>query len=138
VFLEFMTNDKIKNILIPQINKVSNKKLENLKSKKSNNPNEFEKLLNKTLGSKTEKPLEISKHAAQRLEERNLHMDTNEFFKLQNAVKKLKQKGGRDSLVITDKAAYIVDVSNNKVVTAIDKSEMAENVFTKIDSTLII
>ncbi|MBK26457.1 MAG: flagellar protein [Halobacteriovorax sp.] len=133
-----MTNDKIKNILIPQVNKVSTKKSENLKSPNSNKPDEFQNLLNKTLEPQKEQALEISKHAAKRLEERDLKMDTNEFFKLQDAVKKLKQKGGRDSLVITDKAAYIVDVNNNRVVTAIDKAEMAENVFTKIDSTLMI
>ena len=133
-----MTNDKIKNILIPQVNQVSNKKSDNVKSKNNKKPNEFQNLLNKTLGPPEEKGLEISKHATKRLEERDLHMDSNEFFKLQNAVKKLRQKGGRDSLVITDKAAYIVDVNNNRVVTAIDKSDMAENVFTKIDSTLVI
>ncbi len=133
-----MTNDKIKNILIPQVNKVSNKKPDNLKSPNSKKPDEFQNLLNKTLEPQKEEALEISKHAAKRLEERDLKMDTNEFFKLQDAVKKLRQKGGRDSLVITDKAAYIVDVNNNRVVTAIDKAEMAENVFTKIDSTLMI
>ena len=133
-----MTNDKIKNILIPQVNKVSVKKPSNVKSNTTKGTDEFQKLLNKTLEPQKEMPLEISKHAAKRLEERDLKMDTNEFFKLQNAVKKLKQKGGRDSLVITDKAAYIVDVNNNRVVTAIDKSEMADNVFTKIDSTMMI
>ncbi|MFT6069640.1 MAG: flagellar operon protein [Bacteriovoracaceae bacterium] len=135
-----MTNDKINNILIPQVNKVSNKKSDNLKS---NNPaaanrDDFQKLLDKTIGPQEKKGLEISKHAAKRLEERDLKMDTNEFVKLQDAVAKLRQKGGRDSLVITDKAAYIVDVNNNRVVTAIDKRDMAENVFTKIDSTLVI
>jgi flagellar operon protein len=135
-----MTNDKINNILIPQVNKVSNKKSENLKSNSpsSATKDDFQKLLDKTIGPQTKPALEISKHAAKRLEERDLKMDTNEFMKLQDAVAKLRQKGGRDSLVITDKAAYIVDVNNNRVVTAIDKSEMAENVFTKIDSTLVI
>jgi flagellar operon protein len=133
-----MTNDKINNILIPQVNKISNKKSENLKSKNPTVKDDFQKLLDKTIGPQKEQVLEISKHAAKRLEERDLKMDTNEFVKLQNAVAKLRQKGGRDSLVITDKAAYIVDVNNNRVVTAIDKSEMAENVFTKIDSTLVI
>jgi flagellar operon protein len=65
-------------------------------------------------------------------------MDGEEYFKLKGAIEKLKNKGGRDSLVITSKAAYIVDVDNNKIVTAIDKNNMAENVFTKIDSTLFV
>ena len=51
---------------------------------------------------------------------------------------KLKTKGGQDSLVITGKAAYIVDVPKNTIVTAIDKDSMSENVFTKIDSTILM
>ena len=50
----------------------------------------------------------------------------------------LKNKGGKDSLVITDKAAYIVDVPGKKVVTAIDKESIESNVFTKIDSTVLV
>ena len=57
---------------------------------------------------------------------------------LKGAIEKLKVKGGRDSLIVTDKAAYIIDVANNRIVTAIDKDNMAENVFTKIDSTLFV
>ena len=40
--------------------------------------------------------------------------------------------------MITDKAAYIVDVPNQKVVTAIDKNNIVDNVFTKIDSTVLV
>ena len=45
---------------------------------------------------------------------------------------------GPRSLVITNKAAYVVDVDKNTVVTAVDKNNMNENVFTKIDSTLFM
>jgi len=65
-------------------------------------------------------------------------MDAGEFTKLKGAIEMLRNKGGQDSLVITGKAAYIVDVSNNRIVTAIDRDNMAENVFTKIDSTLFV
>ena len=65
-------------------------------------------------------------------------MDSSEFFKLKDAMEKLREKGGQDSLVITPQGAYIVDVNNNKVVTAIDRDNMNENVFTKIDSTVIL
>jgi len=87
------------------------------------------------------KPLEelkISQHAAKRIEDRRLQFDNEEFVKLKQAVEKLRNKGGHDSLIITNKAAYIVDVDNNKVVTAMDKANLEENVFTKIDSTLFV
>jgi flagellar operon protein len=59
-------------------------------------------------------------------------------MKVKDAMSKLKDKGAKQSLVVTDKAAYIVDVKNNKLVTAVDKASMNENVFTKIDSTLFV
>lgn len=80
----------------------------------------------------------FSTHAKKRIHERNLDIDSGEFLKLRSAIDKLKVKGGNDSLVVTNKAAYIVDVKNDTVVTALDKEQMAENVFTKIDSTMFI
>ncbi len=82
--------------------------------------------------------MKLSGHAAKRIEERKLDMDTSEFLKLRSALDQLKKKGGTNSLVVTEKAAYIVDVGKDTIVTAIDKDSMAENVFTKIDSTLFI
>ncbi len=128
--------------LIPNITKIpsksgnvsSNKKVEGKVS-------EFDQLLKGQLESKEiseNKDIQFSKHAKQRIEDRNLNIDNTEFLKLRNAIEQLKEKGGKDSLVVTDKAAYIIDVNKGKVVTAIDKNNMAENVFTKIDSTLFI
>ena len=51
---------------------------------------------------------------------------------------KLKEKGGKESLIITSTGAYIVDVKNNTIVTAIDKENLKENIFTKIDSTILL
>ena len=82
--------------------------------------------------------VELSTHATKRLQERNIEFDTNEYVKLQEALGKLRQKGGHDSLVITNKAAYVMDVDRGMVVTAVDKESMGENVFTKIDSTIFM
>jgi flagellar operon protein len=80
----------------------------------------------------------VSTHAVKRLQERNIELDGNEYMKLKEAIGKLRAKGGHDSLVITNKAAYVVDVDKNTVVTAVDKNNMNENVFTKIDSTIFM
>ena len=136
-----MTNGKVNNFLIPNISKLPSQKSVD-KTKELNggvNKDEFKNLLNEQIGAaKQDHGISLSVHAAKRLQERNLTMDNSEFFKLRGAMDKLKQKGGQDSLVITDKAAYIVDVPNNKVVTAMDKENMVENVFTKIDSTVFM
>lgn len=101
-----------------------------------NSKTEFDSLLQEA--SEEKGGLKFSTHAMKRLDERSIQMDSEEFVKLRGALDKLKSKGGKDSLVLTGKAAYIMDVPNNTVVTAMEKSKLAENVFTKIDSTLIL
>jgi len=131
---------KINELLIPNVTSLPARKGEKLaKLRDEKQINEFKNLLkeeSKELGE--QHGLNLSTHAAKRLRERNLEMDTEEFFKLRGAVDKLKSKGGKDSLIITDKAAYIVDVNKNTIVTAVDKNNLMENVFTKIDSTMIV
>lgn len=137
-----MTNNgQIKSMLIPHISKLPKSKGIDAKKgvEKNRDPNEFKNLLKEHIApSEREKGIHLSTHAARRLRERNLEVDSSEFFKLKSAFQKLKQKGGQDSLIITDKAAYIVDVPNRKVVTAIDKGSIVDNVFTKIDSTVMV
>ena len=104
------------------------------------NVDTFNKFLKNKLekNSTEEVGVKLSGHAKKRLEERNLTLEGNEILKIRDGIDKLKQKGGKDSLIVTNQAAYIVDVDNQTVVTAMDKNDMAENVFTKIDSTLFI
>ena len=131
----------INNILIPNVSQLPGSKKVNIdKSAKKIPDNEFSNLLKEQLESSVtkERSISISTHAAKRIQERNLEMDSAEIAKLNNAFRKLETKGGQDSLVITDKAAYIVDVAGKKVVTAIDKDSLLDNVFTKIDSTVMV
>ncbi len=131
----------INNILIPNVTKTGGQKKVDVSNRlpKDGQKSEFKNLLNE-IGS--EKPvhggINLSTHAAKRLEERQIDFNGEEYLKVKEAITRLKAKGGKDSLVITDKAAYIVDVANEKVVTAVDKMSMNENVFTKIDSTVFM
>ena len=139
-----MVDNNVKNFFIPNVSKVPGQKKLDLRDRLGNegevkNQDEFKNLLKEQISDvQQEHGINLTVHAAKRLQERNLDIDTNEYFKLRGAMEKLKSKGGRDSLVITDKAAYIVDVQSNKVVTAIDKGSIQENVFTKIDSTVVV
>lgn len=140
-----MTNNKVSDFNNLALNKILKGKNQASKKEKAESTNEFEQLLDakKSEEQQKAKPKEeqdvfISAHATKRLRERNLEVDGEEYLKLKEAISRLKNKGGKDSLVITNNAAYIVDVGNNTIVTAIDKSNMSENIFTKIDSTLVM
>lgn len=140
-----MVDNNVNNFFIPNVSKVPGNKKVDLRDRLGGEgedvkkKDEFKNLLKEQISDvQQEHGISLTVHAAKRLQERNLDIDTNEYFKLRGAMEKLKSKGGRDSLVITDKAAYIVDVPANKVVTAIDKGSIQENVFTKIDSTVVV
>lgn len=137
-----MNGGKVNELLIPNVSKLPSQKRVNQNGNlpRQGVPSEFESLLNERMdGAQAPKEgISLSTHAAKRLQERNLSIDSNEYMKLKSAFEKLKSKGGQDSLVITDKAAYIVDVPKNRIVTAMDKGSVLDNVFTKIDSTVIV
>ena len=82
--------------------------------------------------------LKFSKHAAGRLADRNISLTENQLERLNDGARKAEQKGIRDSLVIMDKLAFIVNVPNNTVVTAMDSTETNENVFTNINGAVIV
>lgn len=133
-----MANLKVNNILIPNVTKITPQ--QNIEKSKNtpSAPSEFQSLLDSTIDSMSNKEIQVSSHAMKRLQERNINLDKEEFQKLQSALDKLKTKGGQDSLVITGKGAYILDVGKNTIVTAMDKENLNENVFTKIDSTILM
>lgn len=133
-----MIENKIKNILIPSISKLDNINKNDKQKVVGDEQTEFDALLKNKIDGGKETNFKLSSHALKRIQERNIDIDGDEFLKLKNAFLKLKAKGGRSSLVITDRGAYILDVAKNTVVTAVDRQNLKENVFTKIDSTLII
>lgn len=82
--------------------------------------------------------LKFSNHAVDRMQARGIRFSPEELGKIESAVGKAAAKGSRDSLLITDSAALIVSVKDNTVVTVMDKAALKENVFTNIDSTVMI
>jgi len=86
--------------------------------------------------SKEISKVKLSKHAQQRLESRNIKLSDNEMNKINDAVQKAEAKGAKDSLVMMDKTAFIVNIPNRTVITAMSLTNANENVFTNIDSVV--
>ncbi|MBX3023131.1 MAG: hypothetical protein KF799_15755 [Bdellovibrionales bacterium] len=82
--------------------------------------------------------LKFSNHAVDRMTSRGISFSPEELGKIQGAVAKAAGKGSKESLLITDNAALIVSVKDNTVVTVMDKAALKENVFTNIDSAVMI
>lgn len=97
---------------------------------------QFGNLLQKEISRQNE--VQFSKHAAQRVEQRGIEMTDNLLKNLNSAVQKAKAKGAKDVVVIGEKGAFIVNVPNNIVVTTMSETEMKENIFTNIDSAVLM
>lgn len=99
----------------------------------------FQEVLQQRTLQETENPeLKFSKHAAVRLADRNIELSTEQLARLNDGAKKAGQKGIRDSLVIVDELAFIVNVPNQTVVTAMDSTETNDSVFTNINGAVIM
>lgn len=98
----------------------------------------FEKLLKEQLGREEKKELQFSKHAAARVEQRGINMTPGLLGDLNDAVEKARSKGAKDVVIIGKEGAFIVNVPNNVVVTTMSTNEMKNNIFTNIDSAVIM
>ena len=128
---EFLVSTKIQeNYLVPKKN---NNAVEhaNISGNLS-----FQEIFSKTVQNKTD-DLVFSKHATSRLQERSIELTRDQIERLNLGTKQAKDKGIKDSLVIMDDLAFIINVPNHTVVTAMNQTTN-ENIFTNIDGAVIV
>ncbi|KAB2954392.1 flagellar biosynthesis protein [Heliorestis acidaminivorans] len=94
---------------------------------------DFQKILDQEAGK-----LKFSSHAQQRLNQRNIHFGEKELKQLNEAVQKAESKGAQEALVMMKDLALVVSIKNRTVITAAHGNQLKDNVFTKIDSAVII
>ena len=95
----------------------------------------FDQLLTTKLADAA--PVRWSAHAVQRLSQRQIAVTPEMQQRLEGAVDKLAAKGGRESIVLMDRMAFVVSVTNRTVITAVDQDGMRHQVFTNIDSAAL-
>ncbi len=120
------------NLINPNlVNKV--KKTEPITNKDNTQNKSFKEILqNKAVNEN----IMFSKHASMRLNDRNLSLSNSQIKRLEDGIKRAEEKGIKDSLVLVDNIALLVNVKNKTVVTAIDNN--SEKVYTNIDGAVIV
>lgn len=79
--------------------------------------------------------VKFSKHAEKRLEMRNISISEEQKARLEDAADQAMEKGMTESLVMVDNLAFILNVRNKTIVTAVNDTDNA--VFTNIDGAII-
>ncbi|WP_353892093.1 TIGR02530 family flagellar biosynthesis protein [Proteinivorax hydrogeniformans] len=82
--------------------------------------------------------IKVSKHAKNRIQSRDIKIDSKVAKKLDEAMEILQQKGSKDSLLIVNNVAYVVNPQSKTVITAVDEQNLKEKVFTNIDSAMLL
>ncbi|MGN0161301.1 MAG: TIGR02530 family flagellar biosynthesis protein [Lachnospiraceae bacterium] len=104
----------------------------------------FAQVLNKQrsiaeiLDEQNVRTLKFSKHAGNRLSERNISLTDEQMKRLEDGANKAGAKGIKESLVILDNYSFIVNTSNNTVITAMDQMTEEDHIYTNIDGAVII
>ncbi|MGG7176575.1 TIGR02530 family flagellar biosynthesis protein [Clostridium paraputrificum] len=99
-------------------------------SKESN----FKDILNKTIEEK--KGFTLSKHAAERLKEVNF--SESDMKNIEKGFKLAEDKGSKNSVMLYKDVAIIASIENKTVITAVDKNRSTDNVFTNVDSVVLL
>jgi len=82
--------------------------------------------------------LMISNHARQRLEQRGININKVQWEQIGEKVQEAKKKGVKESLVLLNDAALIVSAKNNTVITAMNRAEASDQIFTNINGTILM
>lgn len=125
----------VNNRYLNSINRISETKAQNTTKTPLNQQGDFASILEKKV-SEVER-VKFSKHADMRLKARNINLSDEQKNKIDLAVKKADEKGVRESLVMMDNFALVVNIKNRTVITAVSSSELKDNVFTNIDGAVI-
>jgi flagellar operon protein len=88
------------------------------------------------LENRMEVPVHFSKHASLRLSDRNINLTGEQIQRVTDGIGKANEKGIRDSLVLVDDVALVVNVKSRTVITAISQEQ--ENIFSNIDGAVIV
>lgn len=106
------------------------------KSQPNKNNNSFKDILDKQINSK--ESFVISSHAAERLRQRNISLNEADMKNINEGINKAEEKGAKESLILYKDTALITSIKNRTIITAIDKESSKGNVFTNVDSVVIL
>lgn len=96
----------------------------------------FQELLEQKV--KEESQVEFSRHAMERVMQRDVNVSTANIERLNAGVRLAEEKGLTEPLILVDSTAYVVNVKNNKVITVVNDGNLKGTVFTNIDGTVMI
>ena len=104
--------------------------------KNSLGPSEFEKVLQSHHPATGE--VKLSQHAETRIRSRDIPWNPDLERRISSGIDAAMAKGSREALILADNVAVIANVKSRTVVTAMDRTQMKDKIFTNIDSAVLV
>lgn len=98
----------------------------------------FGTMLQDKMQATRQQPVNFSKHAIARAEERGIALTPTLMDKLAGSVEKAQEKGAKNILAFDATQAFIINVPYGRVITTLSQDEMKDNVFTNIDGAVLL
>ena len=119
----------IEGIITPANSQSSNRKSNSISLNES-----FKEILNKEIYSGLS--YKISAHAQERVEE--LELSQMDMKTIGYGIEKARNKGSKNTLILYKDIAFIASCENKTLITAVEKARAKDNVFTNIDSMVML
>lgn len=95
-------------------------------------PSEFDKVLGET------QQLNLSQHAETRIRSRRVPWDPGIEKRIMGGIDQAQAKGSREALILADNVAVIANVKSRTIITAMDRTQLKDKIFTNIDSAVLV
>lgn len=95
-------------------------------------PSDFEKIL------QGQQSLNLSQHAETRIRSRSIPWDAGIEKRIMSGIDAAQAKGSREALILADNVAVIANIKSRTIITAMDKSQLKQKIFTNIDSAVLV
>ncbi|MCX6152993.1 MAG: flagellar protein [Candidatus Kapabacteria bacterium] len=82
--------------------------------------------------------LKFSGHAQTRMISRDISLNPDELIKLENAVQQAENKGSEQTLALMNDKAFIINIPNRTIITAVNQGQLESNIITDIDSVVFL
>lgn len=129
----------LKNNYMLNRNRILNDNKVNPQKKPQNVTNQsgksFAEILEKVNSSEEVK---FSKHAIQRLKQRNIELSDTEVGQIKDALVKAEKKGVKDALIMMNDKVFVANVKSKTIITASTDEQLKDSVFTNIDGAVIV
>lgn len=94
----------------------------------------FNQLLKEEINKKN--GFTISNHAAERL--KDINFNEADMKIINDTINKAKDKGAKNCLIVYKDVALVTSIENKTVITAVDSKRAKDNIFTNIDSVVLL